>query len=49
MNPKLRINQKDFRVYEPETVTNAQGKKIQMTLCEELVNGRWEPFYSCRP
>lgn len=46
MTLKLRISQKDFRVYEPETVTNAQGKKIQICLCEELVNGRWEPFYS---
>ena len=35
-----------FRTYEPETVREANGSVVVMQLCEELVGGRWEPFYS---
>lgn len=39
----------DFRTYEPEIRKNAKGEMVSMTLCEELVEGRWEPFYSIKP
>jgi hypothetical protein len=29
-----------------EEVTNKDGKLMKLRLCEELVEGRWEPFYS---
>jgi hypothetical protein len=35
----------DFRTYPPETFDD-NGGTITMKLCEELVDGRWEPFYS---
>jgi hypothetical protein len=36
----------DFRIYEPKLMTGHDDKTVQMTLCEELVDGRWEAFYS---
>jgi hypothetical protein len=36
----------DFRTYEPFTVTDERGHTQVWTLYEELVEGRWEPFYS---
>lgn len=38
----------DFRIVSRETAKNAQGETVIMTLCEDLVEGRWEPFYSVR-
>lgn len=35
-----------FRTYEPKTVERGDGTAITMQLCEELVEGRWEAFYS---
>lgn len=35
-----------FRVYPPEEVTDRLGRRLRMRLCEELVGGRWEPFWS---
>ena len=46
--PKLRTETADFRTYEPITARDRFGREIEMTLCEELVAGRWEPFYSTR-
>jgi hypothetical protein len=36
----------DFRTYPAENVKARDGKLVTMTLCEELVDGRWEAFYS---
>lgn len=36
----------DFRIYEKETIRERNGRTVVMHLCEELVEGRWEPFYS---
>jgi hypothetical protein len=35
-----------FRTYEPEWLTESNGVTVIMQLCEELVEGRWEAFYS---
>lgn len=35
-----------FRTYEPITVADERGMLVTMQLCEDLVGGRWEPFYS---
>lgn len=35
----------DFRMYEPEWVQGAHSM-VLLQLCEELVEGRWEPFYA---
>jgi len=43
---KLIINQPDFRAYETQTFKDGLGQKIKMRFCEELVHGRWEPFWS---
>ena len=44
-----RYSTPDFRIYPVELVRDRHGRKVWMTLCEELVGGRWEPFYSIRP
>jgi len=31
-----------------ETFIRENGKPITMRLCEELINGRWEPFYTVK-
>jgi hypothetical protein len=36
----------DFRTYPPIQAKGDGGKVLTMQLCEELVEGRWEPFYS---
>jgi hypothetical protein len=43
--PRIRTETEDFRTYEPETFTNKDGCVITLRMCEELVDGRWEPFY----
>lgn len=43
---KSQTETADFRTYKPETVKDRHGNLVRMTLCEELVGGRWEPFYS---
>lgn len=35
-----------FRTYEPITTMREDGTMVTMQLCEDLVEGRWEPFYS---
>ena len=45
MEKQLVINEKDFRAYKPEIVSSST-RIIKMQLCEELVEGRWEPFYT---
>jgi hypothetical protein len=35
-----------FRTYEPYTVTESDGTAVTLQLCEDLVEGRWEPFVS---
>jgi hypothetical protein len=42
---KIEIETADFRTYKPETFTEKDGTMVTMRLCEELVAGRWEPFY----
>jgi len=42
---KIVHESNDFRIYETESVKH-NGKLIKMTLCEELIEGRWEGFYS---
>jgi hypothetical protein len=46
--PQLLTESPDFRTYEPEVVTGPTGEAVTLQLCEELVDGRWEPFYSTR-
>jgi hypothetical protein len=46
--PQLLTESPDFRTYQPEVVTGPTGEDITLQLCEELVDGRWEPFYSLR-
>ncbi len=36
----------DFRTYGNETFHRPDGTTVVMRKCEELVAGRWEPFYS---
>jgi hypothetical protein len=36
----------DFRTYASKLVTGSDGKTVTMTLCEQLVEDRWEAFYS---
>lgn len=36
-----------FRTYPAFDSVDSRGRRVSMALCEELVNGRWEPFYSC--
>lgn len=44
--PEILTETADFRTYEPETVKGPNGKLHTIQLCEELTEGRWEPFYS---
>lgn len=44
--PRPVYSTPDFRKYPTEVVRDSGGKLIAMTLCEELVEGRWEAFYS---
>ncbi len=44
--PRIVSETEDFRIYEKETVCEADGRTVVMHLCEELVEGRWEPFYA---
>jgi hypothetical protein len=44
-----QIEQPDFRCSYPYAVKDAQGNVLMLRVCEELVDGRWEPFVSmCR-
>ena len=43
--PRIRTETEDFRTYEPETFTDKDGSVVTLRMCEELVDGRWEPFY----
>ena len=44
--PALVLGEPDFRMYAAEVVQGAKGELVRMQLCEELVEGRWEPFYA---
>ena len=46
--PRIKSATEDFRTYEPETFTDRDGSIVVMKRCEELVDGRWEPFYVVR-
>ena len=48
MKKTIIYQDQEFRKYEPEIVKDRHGTLIEMTLCEELSGGRWEPFYSTR-
>ena len=40
----------DFRTAErPVIALDRNNQWVEMTLCEELIEGRWESFYSIRP
>jgi hypothetical protein len=44
-----QIEQPEFRCSYPYAVKDADGNVLMLRLCEELVEGRWEPFVStCR-
>jgi hypothetical protein len=44
-----QVEQPDFRCTHPYPATDANGRTVMLRLCEELVDGRWEPFIStCR-
>lgn len=50
MNRQLATATADFRTYEPEIQDDGNGFAPTVTrLCEELVDGRWEPFISYVP
>jgi hypothetical protein len=41
---------KNFRkADQPTVVIGENGKPFPMYLCQELVDGRWEPFFSVLP
>ncbi len=44
--PKIVSETEDFRIYERETFHRPDGTMVVMHKCEEIVAGRWEPFYS---
>lgn len=43
MNPTY--HEPSFRTYEPEVVAGKRGP-VTIQVCEELIEGRWEPFVS---
>jgi hypothetical protein len=45
--PRLIKQTADLRIYETENLKGKDGRIVRMHLCEELVEGRWEPFYAC--
>jgi hypothetical protein len=49
MERKIVYQTADFRKYESETLKDHTGKLVIVTVCEDLVEGRWEPFVSVRP
>ncbi len=44
--PKIVSETEDFRVYGNETFHRLDGTTVVIRKCEELIAGRWEPFYS---
>lgn len=43
---KYDYESKDFRTHKPEWVGDRYGNKTLLRVCEELIEGRWEPFVS---
>jgi hypothetical protein len=37
---------KDFRRHQAEWVDGPEGQRMLVQVCEELVDGRWEPSLS---
>ena len=46
MSEQPTYHSPDFRTYPPERLKGDGGKILTMQLCEELIEGRWEAFYS---
>jgi hypothetical protein len=44
--PRLVSADADFRQYAWEILEDGDGRPVVMRRCEELVEGRWEPFMS---
>ena len=42
-------DKKTFRMGPIEVVKNASGNKIGIRECQELIDGRWEPFITHAP
>jgi hypothetical protein len=37
-----------YRTHKPEWVTGKDGRKMRIQICEELIEGRWEPYVTIR-
>jgi hypothetical protein len=48
LEPEPTYHEPSFRSWPPKIVTGPDGERLKATLCEELVDGRWEPFMSFR-
>ena len=48
MNTNWRIETPDFRAAPWELCQDSRGKTVYSSYCEELINGRWEPFLMIR-
>lgn len=47
MTDRLPIHETPtFRIYARERAKDRHGNTVEMQLCEELTDGRWEPFYT---
>ncbi len=44
--PGIASETEDFRQYEQEVIHERDGRTVVMHLCEELIEGRWEPFHA---
>jgi hypothetical protein len=42
--PRATYQEPSFRTYPPEWVDGGHGEQVLLQRCEELVEGRWEPF-----
>jgi len=47
--PQPTYHEPTFRTWPPELLTGRDGTTMAVTLCEELVEGRWEPFCGIQP
>ncbi len=46
--PRPTYHEPTFRTWPPESVTRRDGTMMTTIVCEDLVDGRWEPFCSIR-
>jgi hypothetical protein len=42
--PQVTYHEPTFRTHPAEWVNGDHGEEVLLQLCEELIDGRWEPF-----